>query len=144
LHRYTAVFIFVIMSVFISIIQDAYIQAKAATGGAGAAAAVRMGRRRGSFPTGGGGDRGGLGSDGLGVAALAARLSDHMGEMRAMMAEAEGLHAALIEAIVVGGGGGGGGGGASGGASGLGDDDGDVRVVVGAAPDSSQLHYRKK
>ena len=159
---FVAVFIFVIMSVFISIIQDAYIQAKAATGGAGAAAAVRMGRRRGSFPTfhqsggGGGGGMsplpgvgGALGSDDLSAAALAARLSDHMGDMRAMMAEAESLHAALIEAIVVGGksgvGGGGGVGGVGSGGSGSGaEDGGNVRVVVGAAADSSQLHYRKK
>ena len=90
---------------------------------------------------------GALGSDDLSAAALAARLSDHMGDMRAMMAEAESLHAALIEAIVVGGKsgvGGGGGVGVSRG-SGSGAEDGEnVRVVVGAAADSSQLHYRKK
>ena len=93
---------------------------------------------------------GALGSDDLSAAALAARLSDHMGDMRAMMAEAESLHAALIEAIVVGGKSGGGGGGGVGGGVGSGgsgsgeEDGGNVRVVVGAAADSSQLHYRKK
>jgi hypothetical protein len=77
-----------------------------------------------------------------------------LGEMRAMMAEAEGLHAALVEAIVGGcasgpsrGGGGGGGGGNARDdreARSGGEYEGDVRVVVGAAADSSQLHYRKK
>ena len=142
---FVAVFIFVIMSVFISIIQDAYIQAKAATGGAGVVALSR--RRHSAFSARPPGVLARLGSDeNIGsAAALAARLSDHMGEMRAMMVEAESLQVALLEAIAGEDKSGSGGSGTSGGSGGGGsDDDGEVRVVVSTAAEAGQLHYRKK